>query len=104
MPTEHKLEINMQTKMATSMKAEAVKAGMSRRKGRFQRVLVGIIPQRGRPGRFALIETFMKRVGFGDWYSEKIRDEETGEMLHHCDEPLSEHQGHGSARPKEQER
>jgi hypothetical protein len=27
-----------------------------------------------------------------------IRD--TGEVVHHCDEPLSEHRGHGSDKPK----
>ena len=33
-----------------------------------------------------------------DWYSEKIIDSETGEILHFCEEPLSKHQGHGSAK------
>lgn len=36
-----------------------------------------------------------------DWYSEKITDYETGEVLHECNEPLSQHQGHGSAKPKQ---
>lgn len=33
-----------------------------------------------------------------DRYSEQITDIETGETIHCCDEPLSEHKGHGSAR------
>lgn len=33
-----------------------------------------------------------------DRYSEKVTNYETGELIHHTDEPLSEHQGHGSAK------
>src|SRR5262245_37694488 len=36
-----------------------------------------------------------------DWYYEEVRDGDTGTVIHLCDEPLSEHYGHGSAkRPK----
>ena len=35
-----------------------------------------------------------------DHYHEKVVDPETGELIHECTEPLSEHQGHGSAKPK----
>lgn len=35
-----------------------------------------------------------------DRYMEKVIDPETGEVIHHCDEPLSKHQGHGSAKNK----
>ncbi len=31
-------------------------------------------------------------------YTEKITDPKTGEVLHECEEPLSEHRGHGSAK------
>ena len=33
-----------------------------------------------------------------DRYAEKVVDPLTGETVHHCDEPLSAHQGHGSAK------
>jgi hypothetical protein len=33
-----------------------------------------------------------------DWYHERIRDGETGKVLHENSEPLSEHKGHGSAK------
>lgn len=33
-----------------------------------------------------------------DHYREVITNPETGEVLHHCEEPLSEHRGHGSAK------
>lgn len=35
-----------------------------------------------------------------DFYSEEITDYETGEIIHYCKEPLSKHQGHGSAKTK----
>jgi ribosomal protein S27AE len=35
-----------------------------------------------------------------DRYFEKITDYESGEVIHQCEEPLSQHQGHGSAKPK----
>ena len=33
-------------------------------------------------------------------YEEKVTDYETGEVIHHHVEPLSEHVGHGSAKPR----
>ena len=33
-----------------------------------------------------------------DRYQETVKDKKTGELIHHCDEPLSEHWGHGSAK------
>ena len=35
-----------------------------------------------------------------DRYQETIKDFETGEIHHHCDEPLSKHKGHGSAKQR----
>lgn len=35
-----------------------------------------------------------------DIYVEKVTISETGEVIHHNEEPLSQHQGHGSAKPK----
>lgn len=35
-----------------------------------------------------------------DRYMEKVVDPETGEVVHHTEEPLSEHFGHGSAKVK----
>jgi hypothetical protein len=40
----------------------------------------------------------MKRVGFGDLYSETVKDEVTGKLLHHCGEPFSKHIERGSAK------
>jgi hypothetical protein len=33
-----------------------------------------------------------------DRYFEKVTMCETGEVVHECDEPLTDHQGHGSAK------
>lgn len=35
-----------------------------------------------------------------DYYSEKITEYENGNVIHQCDEPLSQHQGHGNAKRK----
>ena len=35
-----------------------------------------------------------------DRYREVIVDAETGEAVHRCEEPLSQHQGHGGAKAK----
>ena len=35
-----------------------------------------------------------------DWYSEKVIDLQSGEILHECEEPLSQHVGHGTAKTK----
>jgi len=36
-----------------------------------------------------------------DKYVERVTDIETGEIIHECVEPLSEHVGHGTARKKQ---
>jgi hypothetical protein len=33
-----------------------------------------------------------------DWYRERVIDPRTGEVVHECEEPLSEHKGHGTAK------
>jgi hypothetical protein len=90
--------IGIKQECPASLEGEAVQAGKSRRRGWFHWFKVGTKPQRGRPGRYAIVEKLMKRVGFGDWYSEKVRDKDSGEVIHERHEPLSEHQRHGSAK------
>lgn len=38
-----------------------------------------------------------------DKYLEVVKDPKTGEIIHQCEEPLSRHFGHGSAKHKEKE-
>ena len=33
-----------------------------------------------------------------NWYRELVTDRETGKVVHQCDEPLSDHRGHGTAK------
>ncbi len=33
-----------------------------------------------------------------NWYREIVTDPETGDVVHKCEEPLSEHRGHGAAK------
>jgi hypothetical protein len=49
-------------------------------------------------GRMAKHDRLIDRDN--DNYEERVVDLETGEVLHECKEPLSEHQGHGSAKIK----
>jgi hypothetical protein len=35
-----------------------------------------------------------------DRYTEVVKDPDTGEIIHECDEPLRAHRGHGSAKKK----
>lgn len=35
-----------------------------------------------------------------DRYLERVTDYETGQVIHHTDEPLSQHHGHGSAKKR----
>lgn len=42
------------------------------------------------------LERFFDRLT--DRYREHVTNPTTGELVHSCDEPLSEHQGHGSAK------
>jgi hypothetical protein len=95
-PRVHNVEISISTSQAVSVAGEARQAGKGRKKGWFHRFKVGKVPQRGHPGKYALIEWLMKRVGFGDLYSEKVIDADSGKVIHESHEPLSDHQGHGS--------
>jgi hypothetical protein len=100
MPKQYSIKIGVQQQQASSIQGEARKPGVGRKKGWFHRFAIGVFAQRGKPGKWAIVEKFMTRVGFGDRYREKVTDYETGEVLRDCDDPLSQHQGHGSAKLK----
>jgi hypothetical protein len=46
----------------------------------------------------AAVERQMRIDRENNRYTEKVSDSETGIAIHHCDEKLSEHTGHGSAK------
>jgi hypothetical protein len=47
-------------------------------------------------GKYAHHERLIDRKN--DLYREHVEDPDTGEVIHHNEEPLSEHRGHGSAK------
>jgi hypothetical protein len=51
-------------------------------------------------GRWSKLERRVDRER--DRYLEHIEDAETGEVIRHVEEPLSVHQGHGTAKPRTQ--
>ncbi len=98
MAKRHELNLHIASRQTVSVAGEAREEGKGRKRGWFLRFFVGTESQRGLPGKFAFKVWVMKRVGFGNWYSETVKDEETGELLHHCEEPLDQHKEHGSAK------
>jgi hypothetical protein len=75
---------------------EARRPGLGRRKGWFVRSFTRLVAQVSRGGAPAYHTRVMDRDA--DRYVETVTMRETGEVVHHCDEPLSKHHGHGSAR------
>ena len=55
-------------------------------------------------GRWMMLERVIDRAK--NWYREVVTDRETGKIVHQCDEPLSDHRGHGAAKktPKQGQR
>ncbi len=49
-------------------------------------------------GRWMKLERVIDREK--DQYKEKVTNPQTGEIVHRCEELLSEHRGHGSARKR----
>ena len=41
---------------------------------------------------------------YNDKYLEKVTDSDTGDIVHHCEEPLSDHFGHGSEKFKKEDK
>ena len=49
-------------------------------------------------GKWMLLERVIDRAK--NWYREIVKDPDTGKIVLRCEEPLSQHRGHGSARKK----
>lgn len=75
-----------------------VRAGMSKSKGGVVRLRTPTVPQRNRGGAVLQHERVLDREA--DRYFERVMIRETGEIAHLCDEPLSQHRGHGSDKSK----
>jgi hypothetical protein len=47
-------------------------------------------------GKWMRIQRVIDRAK--NWYREIVTDPQTGDVIHQCEEPLSDHQGHGTAK------
>jgi hypothetical protein len=97
MPKIHEVSVNAESKTSVSVSGIGFKAGLSKTKGWFQKFLTATNVLQA-DGRLANVTRYMKRKGFGNWYSEKVVDSVTGVVTHECEEPLDVHQRHGSDR------
>jgi hypothetical protein len=80
--------------MLASVKATGYRAGLSKTKGWFMRVFSGQALQRNRNNAVVNVERTFDRDK--DRYQETVTLRDSGETIHSCDEPLSQHLGHGS--------
>jgi hypothetical protein len=55
------------------------------------------------PARARFMDKYRRIDRDNDRYDEVVMDPETGEIVHECHEPLTEHWGHGSAKTTRQE-
>ena len=49
-------------------------------------------------GRWMKLHRVIDRLR--NWYHERVTDPASGQVMHECNEPLTEHKGHDSAKPK----
>lgn len=77
--------------------AKGVHAGMSRTRW-FIQTSSHYVPQLRRNNAIANVERTIDRDH--NRYSEKVTLCESGEVIHSTDEPLTDHKGHGSDKPK----
>jgi hypothetical protein len=91
------LEVGITNQILPSLNAEGRRAGMSRGKGWFKRIRLALVAQGSRGGAIAQHERIIDRDNHR--YTETVMIRDTGEIVHHCDEPLSKHRGHGSDKP-----
>lgn len=88
------------TAPGTLLKGEVWREGVSKSKGWLAKVLIAFRPQHNRNGALARHERIIDRRN--NHYSEQVTLLDSGEVVHRCDEPLSDHQGHGSAKTETQ--
>ena len=86
------------TQAGTRMKGKIWHGGIGKKNGRIAEIKVEFNPQHSHGG--ALGRREMRTDYQNNRYSEKVTLCETGKVTHFCDEPLTEHQGHGSAKNK----
>lgn len=80
----------------TIIKGTVWRGGMSKAKGWFAKILVAFRAQHNRDGALGRHERVLDRQN--DRYFEKVTICESGEVTHLCEEPLTDHRDHGSAK------
>jgi hypothetical protein len=78
------------------LRGSAWRSGLSKSKGLLFKQQVAYSLQRDRQNLPVRHERLIDRQN--NRYFEKVVARDTGETIHHCDEPLDEHTGHGSDR------
>ena len=93
--TVRRAEVGISSSTVTARSTLSFKA---RRAGRGRPFTEGKVADdlHRKSGRWLRLERIIDRAR--DWYREIISDRQTGEVIHHVEEPLSEHTGHGAAR------
>ena len=76
------------------LRGSAWRSGMSKTKGLLFKQQVSFGAQHDRGDMPIRHERLIDRQN--NRYVEKVIARDSGEIIHHCDEPLSEHNGHGS--------
>ncbi len=79
----------------TFLKGTIWRSGTSKSRW-LSKLLMAFRPQHNRDGAIGRVERVIDRQN--DRYFEQVTIFDDGEITHHCEEPLSSHQGHGSAK------
>ena len=84
--------------VATETKVEPSLGYKGRRAGKGKPFIIGKLGADWsvRLRRFVHLERIVDRAN--DRYKELVTDLKTNEVIHHCEEPLSQHRNHGSAK------
>src|SRR6185312_14392467 len=84
--------------VATETTAQTSIGYKGRRSGKGKPFIIGKLGAdwSARLRRFVHLERVVDRAN--DRYKEVVTDPTTGDVIHHCEEPLSQHQNHGSAK------
>lgn len=82
----------------TKLTGKISRSGTSKKKGLLAEIRIAFQPLRNRNGVLVRYERLIDH--HEDRYVERVTLYDSGEVIHLCDEPLTKHQGHGSAKRK----
>ena len=79
-----------------ALKMKGYRGEMSHKKGLFIETSNSLKAQRSRGGAIAEVIQVVDKDHNPPWYTETVTMRDTGEIIHHCSEPLDQHKGHGA--------